>query len=340
MTEIALNLNASAEAIAFTKENFVFDCLSLFYVLDDSYAENCLNAGVNACNVTFGAETEWPAMIASIESGLEKIEKSHLLSLATTSAEIEKANSKGQLAIIMGTQGSLMVDRKLERISIMHRLGMRYFGLAYTAATLLADGCGETRDAGITFLGKEAIKIVNDLPLILDLSHCGHNTRLEATDLARAPVCTHSNAYGLNANDRNTKDDTAKAIAAKNGVVGICGLPKTVNPGTATIEHMLDHCDYYRDLIGFEHIGIGLDLTEAYKISGEIFPESRRWRTYRPDIFGTVDEFFTQSYPIGLTTILELPNFTQGLIDRGYEEHEVAAILGNNWLRNFKNYVG
>ncbi len=339
MNAVTPNLRASAEAIAFTKDNFVFDCLSLFYVLDDEYAERCLSAGVNACNVTFGAETNWQDMIANIEVGLEKIEKSDLLALATNTAEINKARNEGKLAIIIGTQGSKMVEDELKRIPIMHRLGMRYFGLAYTGATLLADGCGELRDAGITYLGKEAIEIVNSLPLILDLSHCGHATRAEATKLAHAPVCTHSNSYSVNKNDRNTRDETAKAIAAKGGVLGICGLPKSVHPKDPTVDHMLDHCDYYRDLIGCEHIGIGLDFTEAYKASGKILPESRRWRTYRADIFGTIDEFFTQTYPTGLSTILELPNFTQGLIDRGYSEQDVAAILGGNWLRNFTAVV-
>ncbi|MEO3429288.1 membrane dipeptidase [Pelagibius sp. CAU 1746] len=334
------DLRASSEAIAFTRDHFVFDCLSLFYVLDDEYAERCLQAGVNACNITFGAETDWATMIANIESGLEKVEKSGLLTLATTSADIEKAQADGKLAIIIGTQGSVMVEDKLDRIPIMHRLGMRYFGLAYTGATLLADGCGETRDAGVSFLGKEAIEIVNRLPLILDLSHCGHATRAEATELSRAPVCTHSNAYSINANDRNTKDETAKAIAAKGGVIGICGLPKSVRAKDPEIDHMLDHCDYYRDLIGCDHIGLGLDFTEAYRADGHIMPASRRWRTYRPDIFGTVDEFLTQTYPKGLSTILELPNFTQGLIDRGYSEQQVAAILGGNWLRNFRTFVG
>lgn len=334
------NLRASEEAIAFTQNNFVFDCLSLFYVLDDEYTERCLTAGVNACNVTFGAETNWLDMIANIETGLEKIEKSDLLALATNAADIAKARSEGKLAIIIGTQGSSMVESELNRIPIMHRLGMRYFGLAYTGATLLADGCGEVRDAGVSFLGREAIEIVNNLPLILDLSHCGHATRAEATERGRAPVCTHSNSFQINNNDRNTRDETAKAIAAKGGVLGICGLPKSVNVKDPTVDHMLDHCDYYKGLIGCDHIGIGLDFTEAYKVSGEIFPESRRWRTYRPDIFGTIDEFFTQSYPEGLSTILELPNFTQGLMDRGYNEQEMAAILGGNWLRNFKEFVG
>lgn len=340
MTDAAPQITASAEAIAFTRDTLVFDCLSLYYTLEDTWAARCLEAGVNACNVTFGAETDWATMVANIENGLEAIEKSDLLALATSAADIERARSDGRLAVIMGTQGSSMVENQLHRIPLMHRLGLRYFGLAYTGATLLADGCGELRDAGLSFLGKEAIEVVNGLPLILDLSHSGHRARAEATELARAPVCTHSNSYSVNRNDRNTTDETARAIAAKGGVMGVCGLPRSVHPEDPTIGHMLDHCDHYRQLVGCAHIGLGLDFTEGYKAAGRVLPESRRWRTYRPDIFGSVDDFLTQSYPRGLSTILELPNFTQGLIDRGYSEDDIAAILGGNWMRHFESVVG
>lgn len=340
MSEPAPNITASSEAIAFTRNTLVFDCLALYYTLEEEYASRCLEAGVNACNVTFGAENDWATMVANIENGLEKIEKSSLLSLATCADDIEKAKGEGRLAVIFGTQGSSMVEDQLHRIPLMHRLGMRYFGLAYTGATLLADGCGETRNAGLTFLGKEAIEIVNGLPLILDLSHSGHQARAEATALARVPVCTHSNSYTVNRNDRNTTDETARAIAAKGGVVGICGLPRSVHPEDPTIGHMLDHCDHYRKIIGSDHIGIGLDFTEGYKAAGAVLPASRRWRTFRPDIFGSVEDFLTQSYPRGLATILELPNFTQGLIDRGYSDAEVTAILGGNWMRHFRTFVG
>lgn len=333
-------ITASAEAVALTKESFVFDCLSLYYVLDDRYAERALAGGVDATNVTFGAETEWDAMVANIEKGLQAIEKSPYLALATTADECLAAKRRGRLAVMMGTQGSVMVDRHLHRVELMARLGLRFFGLAYTGATLFADGCGERRDAGVSFLGRELIDAVNGQKLLLDLSHCGHRTRAEATELARAPVCTHSNAYAVNANDRNTKDETVRAIVAKGGAIGICGLPKSVKPRDPTVADMLDHCDHFARLVGDRHVGIGLDFTEGYKASGQILPESRRWRTYRPDIFGTVEEFLTQSYPRGLSTILELPNYTQGLIDRGYARAAIEGMLGGNWLRVIREKIG
>ena len=334
------DIRADAKTLAFHKKTLIIDCLSLNYMLDEPYAERALEAGVNATNVTFGTEGTWDQMCASIETGLQKIEKSAVLMQAKTSADILAAQKAGKLAVIMGTQGSMMVDRDLYRLEIMARLGLRIFGLAYTGATPFADGCGELRDAGVSFLGRELIDVVNRLPLLLDLSHCGHRTRAEATALARAPVCTHSNAYGVNPNDRNTKDETVKAIVARGGAIGVCGLPKSVKPADPGIEDMLDHCDYFAKLVGDRHVGIGLDFVEAYKAGGHILPDSRRWRTYRPDVFGTVEEFLTQNYPRGLSTILELPNYTQGLFDRGYDEAQVAGFLGGNWLRVFQDKIG
>lgn len=333
-------LIADPKAIEFTQKSLVFDALSLYYVLDDPYAERCLGGGVNTTNVTFAVEDTWDETLKSIETGLEKIEKSPYLCQAVCAADISRAKEEGKLAVIVGTQGASMVERHLWRITLMWRLGLRYIGLAYTAGNLFGDGCGESRNGGLTFLGKEFIAAVNELPLILDVSHCGHQTRAEAVKLARIPVCTHSNSYTINPNDRNTKDETVKVIASKGGVVGICGLPRSVKSENPTIQDMLDHCDYYKKLVDSQHIGVGLDFIEAYQESKQVLPESVRWRTWRPDIFGTVEEFKSQKYPKGLDSIQLLPNLTQGLFDRAYTEEEVADILGGNWFQHFKKFIG
>ena len=339
-TQPAPQLFAGDAARALHRKTLVWDCLSLYYILEEQYAQQSLDGGVNVVNATFGTEEDWETVLRSFELGLQRIEKSPLLQLACTADDILEAQARGRLAIVIGTQGSAFIEKELWRVELLHRLGMRICGLAYTGGTLHADGCGERRDAGVSFLGRELIDVVNRLPMWLDLSHCGHRTRAEATALARAPVCTHSNAYGLNPNDRNTTDDTARAIVAKGGMIGVCGLAKTVWPEDATLGHIVDHIDYYAKLLGAHNVGIGCDFVAAYKASGQILPASRRWRTLRPDVFGTVDEFLTLSYPTGLSQIRELPNLTQTLFDRQYTEVDTAGILGGNWLRVFRNFVG
>lgn len=331
---------ATDKARAFHAKTLVWDCLSLHYMLDEPYANDALEAGVNVTNVTFGTEEDWETVLRSFELGLQKIAVSPVLKLATCAADIRQAQHEGKLAVVIGTQGSAFIETNLYRVELLYRLGLRICGLAYTGGSLHADGCGEKRDAGLSFLGLELVDAINRLPMLLDLSHCSHSTRTQATKMGRAPVCTHSNAYGLNPNDRNTKDDTALAIAAKGGMLGVCGLPKTVWPHDATLDRIIDHIDYYAKLLGEDNVGFACDFVAAYKASGKILPASRRWRTLRPDIFGTVDEFLTQSYPEGLTQIRELPNLTQKLFDRGYSEQQVAGIMGRNWLRVFEDKVG
>ena len=331
---------AAEHAVFFTKAATVFDCLGLIYVLDEPYATRCLEAGVDICNVTFALESTWDQTMSAVDEGFGKIEASPVLALARDSAEIAAANAAGRLAVVPGTQGSSMIDKELARVGVLARLGFRFFGLAYTGATLFADGCGERRDAGLSFLGEELIAAVNETPMILDLSHAGHRSRAEAVPLARAPVCTHSNAWHHVPNDRNTRDETVQAIVAKGGMMGACCLPLSVSPADQTLDHLIDHIDHFKALVDAEHIGIGLDFTEAYQESKTVLPESVRWRTLRPDIFGPVDAFVTQRYPAGLGGIAELPNLARRLFERGYGEDEVAGILGANWLRTFTRFVG
>jgi membrane dipeptidase len=279
--------------------------------------------------MTVATEGEsWDQVLENIDTAHSKISRNNNLVLVEKAQDIREAKKNRKLAIILGTQGSEVVDKHLTRIRILQKLGVRYIGLAYTGATLLADGCGETRDAGLTFLGRDFIEAVNELPVLLDLSHTGHRSRLEAAALAKHPVCTHSNAYAVNPNDRNTKDETARIIAEKGGVMGVTGL---------------DHADHWVTTIGSDHTGIGLDLTEGFQDAhraGRATMKPPKWRQLRPDIFGTTEEFYTQKYPRGLETIRQLPNLTHGLLVRGYSADQIQLIMGESWLRNLESVIG
>lgn len=233
-------LYASPQAIAFHREQVVFDGLSLQYILDEPYVERHLEGGVTATNLTVATENQdWDQVLRTVEASLEKVARHPDLTLATTSEHVRAAKRDGKIAVILGTQGSDFFGSQIWRVDILHRLGIRFVGLAYTGATLLGDGCGETRDAGLSFLGRDFIERVNALPVLLDLSHSGHRTRREAVELALHPICTHSNSYAVHANDRNTKDEVVAAIAGKSGVVGLCGMPRSVADRDPTIGDML-----------------------------------------------------------------------------------------------------
>jgi membrane dipeptidase len=335
-------VTADHTAIAFHKDAFVFDGLSISYVLEEKYAERCLAGGVNATNVTFALEESWDKALKNIETYLAKIERSPLLMLCTTSGDLLAAKAKGKLGVMFGTQGASMIEDQIWRLELLVRMGLRFLGLAYTTANAFGDGCGEKRDAGLSYLGEELIALANTLPVMVDLSHCGHRTRAEAAAHARAPVCTHSNADSLRANGRNTRDDTVRAMAAKGGMIGVCGLPQSLADETPTLDDLLDHVDHLVKVVGIEHVGLGLDYVEAYHDQPTVVapPSVVTWRTRRPDIFGSLASFGRQSYPVGIETIRKLPNLTQGLLDRGYTKEQVSDVLGGNWLRTIKKFCG
>jgi membrane dipeptidase len=326
----------------FHDDTFVFDGLSIAYVLEPRYAEGCLAGGVNATNVTIALEEDWDHVLRNLEARLTKIAKSDFLMLCLDADDLLEAKRRGRLGVMLGTQGATMLEDKLWRVEHLVRLGLRFLGLAYTTANQFGDGCGEKRDAGLTYLGEELIELANRLPLMLDLSHCGHRTRAEAAALARAPVCTHSNSAAVRSNGRNTEDATVKAMASKGGMIGVCGLPQSLSDNAPALGDLLDHLDHLVRLAGIDHIGIGLDYVEAYQDQKNVVapPSVVTWRTRRPDIFGPLSSFGRQSYPLGIETVRKLPNLTQGLFDRGYGREQAAAVLGGNWLRCVRQFCG
>jgi membrane dipeptidase len=334
------NPEVSEKALALHKQALVLDGLTPFYTLDEPYTESLLQGGVDAALLSVVSDATWDMTLSRTETALEKIEKSPHLKLATCAADFRAAKDSGKVAMMLVTQAADMLGSDMKRLGVMHRLGFRIVGMCYTFANLVGDGCGERRNAGVSFLGKEFVAAVNELPMMLDLSHSGHQTSLEAAGLARAPCCTHANAYAVVANDRNKKDEVLGIIAAKHGVVGLCGLPRSVRHPDPTLEHMLEHLDYLVQTMGAGHVGLGLDYVEGYKAAGVVLPQSRRNRTLRPDIFGSVDDFLHQSYPRGLDNIRELPNLTQSMLDRGYGEPTVKSVLGESWLRAIERHIG
>lgn len=328
----------------FHESSLVFDGLAIGYVLDEKYTQRCLEGGVNAANVTFALEETWDKTLQNFERNLAKIDKSPLLMLCKTADEVLAAKDQGKLGVVIGTQGASMMESadQFWRLETMVRMGLRFLGLAYTTANLFGDGCGERRDAGLSYLGEELIAVANTLPIMLDLSHCGHRTRAEATALARAPVCTHSNSDALRANGRNTTDATVTAMAAKGGMIGVCGLPQSLSDETPTLDDLLNHIDHFVKLVGVGHAGIGMDYVEAFQDQVTVVPSPSvvTWRTRRPDIFGPLAAFGRQSYPIDVEVVRKLPNLTQGLFDRGYSASDVEALIGGNWLRAMRRFCG
>lgn len=334
------NHTGTTESAVLHRDALVLDGLTPLYVLDEPYTEALVQGGVNAGFLSVASPQPWDEVMRRVETALAKIEKNPKLMLATKAADFRRAREQGKIALVLITQAADMIEKDLSRVHKLYDLGFRVLGVCYTFANLLGCGCGELRDGGLTFLGKDFVAAVNALPMMLDVSHAGHQTSLDAVQLARAPVVTHGNAYAVSQNDRNKKDEVLKVVAEKGGVIGLNAMPRPLAPKDASLEHMLQHVDYITGKFGMQSMGLGLDYVEGFKKEGRVLPQSVRNRTLRPDIFGSVDDFLHQDYARDLEKIEKLPNLTGALLKKGYAEGDVRGILGGNWLRTFERSVG
>jgi len=228
----------------------------------------------------------------------------------------------------------------LDLLPVYHRLGLRILQPTYNERNVFADGCGERSNGGLSRLGLELVERMNRLRMLFDCSHLGVQDTLDGCEYSDFPVATHSNARSLCDNVRNRTDEEIHAIAEKGGVIGVVAFPSFVKwtkmeqGERPTIEDVLDHIDYISDLVGVEHVGIGLDLIEGWPL------ERHRLLDRRPDIWGRPTPQGTYDYPEGLDSIDKLPNLAKGLIARGYSDREIRKILGENWLRVFRKAWG
>ena len=345
MTDVARNA-----ALDLHRRAIVIDALDVS-VMNRVHLEHMHEGGVTAANytITLGDGPEFHEtvdLIRAMDAVLEA--NADIARNVRTIDEIHAAKRENRVGIIYGFQNATPFQRDERLVAVFHALGVRIVQVAYMTGNLLADGCLEPRNAGLTLFGRAIIDELNRLGMLVDLSHVGERSTLEAIDHSAKPVAfTHANIRAIANTPRNKRDEPLKALAARGGVVGFTSLPGFVanDPRTATLERYLDHVDYAVQLLGIEHVGLGLDFVEGH-IEGSLQPTAPKWGGANvPD--GTVGlavmlpevpkerivEMVHRPYADGIASSDQFPNITDGLLRRGYSEPDVLAILGGNWLR-------
>jgi len=314
-------------ALAIHQRSIVIDALNAS-IMDEEYFRKMQQGGVTATNYTVAMSQNLSETVKRIAQMYRQIEISRTATLIERAADIREAKREGKVGIILGFQNVAPLEGDLGLLSVYHRLGVRIVQLTYHFKNVCGDGCKEPTNSGLSLFGKELVKKMNDLGMVVDLAHVGERTEREAIEVSRHPViASHSNVYSRVPAPQNKKDDMIKALAKKGGVIGITGFPRLLEPNP-TLDLLLDHVDYVVQLVSVDHVGIGLDFAEGWA-------DSPFHRKRLLEIDGRIYD-----WPEGISTITQFPNITRGLVSRGYSDREIEKILGGNFLRVFEEVIG
>lgn len=310
----------------------VIDCLEISN-WGETVFKNMRRGGLTAVNCTCSILEGFRQTVKNIVWWRKAFnEYSDLIMPVRRTSDIKAAKQAGKTGIILGFQNTSAIEDDLDLLMIFHDLGVRVIQLTYMEGNLVGQGCLERIDAGLTSFGIEVIEEMNRLGILIDLSHVGQRTTMEAIEASHKPVAfTHANPISLCNHPRNKTDEAIKAVAAKGGVVGATIFPAFLPAGNnSTLENFIDVIDYLVEMIGIDHIGVGTDFTEG---------QPKEWFDWILSGKSKKGPALELNHPLknpeGIQGTTDFPNLTAALLNRGYSELGIRKILGENIMRLF-----
>jgi membrane dipeptidase len=297
-------------------------CFPLKPDADLSALKRYKDSGVNFVSLNIGMDMDSFENVIQVLARYRSYLASHSdeYVLALTVDDIRHAKESGRLAIAFDLEGSDPLLGNLNMISFYYDLGVRQMLLAYNKDNRASGGCMEGK-IGLTDFGRAIIKEMNRVGMVVDVSHMGYQATMEAFETSTKPVIfSHSNPRGLREHARNISDEQIIACAKTGGVVGINGIGDFL--GGTQSELIIQNIEYVMNLIGPEHVGIGLD----YVVDKQ---ELIEYIEGHPDVFppDKIKDYLAFVEPE------QIPRFTELLYQRGYSEQIISGILGGNFLR-------
>jgi len=324
----------------FHQEAYVIDLVSPL-IAKGQYISAYREGGVNIIGATIAVNDGCLKSVLTISEWFTRFRKlSDEITLILNVQDINRAVKENKIGIIFHFQNSTPLDDQMTLVEIYYRLGVRVMQLTYNKKNAFGSGCEEEVDAGLTREGESLIAEMNRVGMLIDLSHAGNRTTLEAIDHSDQPVIlSHSNSARLCPSQRNVPDEVIKRIAAKRGVIGLNAFPAMVSKKSMQpdLADLIDHVDSIVNLVGIDYISLGLDYYTGQwpyqedEISLKNYNSFVKCGVWNPQNYPPPPH----KYPRGLETPDKIPNLTYQLFDRGYSEEDIKKILGENILRVF-----
>lgn len=250
--------------------------------------------------------------------------------------DIERAYHEGKVALVFTLEGASPIENEIDRIDILYGFGVRSMGITYSETNMLGSGMKEETDGGLTLFGKKAVERMNQLGMLIDCSHVGYKTTLDVIKYSKEPiVLSHIGAKALWDSKRLVSDDVLKACAEKGGVVAIEAAPHTTitkNNSTHTIDSIMEHFEYIKNLVGIDHVSFGPDTLYGDHVGlHNAYAKKLSLKTIQGDGFPHVP------YVKGMENPTEASkNILRYLVKAGYRDEEIQKVMGKNTLRLLK----
>lgn len=317
---------------------FVFDGLT--YLCDGTSSE-LTAGGVNATNITVPSfEDDWSETCQNISTWLARCRDSQTpWVLIESAADFDRTGNAGAVGIVIGWQNMRPIGDSLDRIGFFHKLGVRIMQPTYNYRNMMGNGCLEPHDEGLSELGRQAVHIMNELGIAIDVSHVGERTTLDVIEVSEHPVlATHANAHALAPLPRNKSDQAIKRLAEKGGIIGASIYGPLLWDGESkhppTLDDYIAHVEHIVDIAGIEQVGFGTDfpaVSEEWKVYAG--PETPRTWDAIVDYAEVFGHSTAATYPQGVDTQADFPVITAAMLRRGWSEMDVRAYLGGNFRR-------
>lgn len=303
-----------------------------------------IEGGVTAAAPTVGGFDGAGATLRNLARWNRLIESDQRLQLVRSAADIDAAKQAGRFGIIYHFQGTTPIEDDLDLIALYKQLGVGIIQLAYNVKNRVGDGCEERTDAGLSHFGVELIARLNQAKVIVDCSHTGYRTTLEAIERSTAPVVfSHANVKALVPSARTIADDQIKAIVATGGLIGAVGFPAFVSDARQpTLDQFIDHIAYIADMVGIDHVGLGIDYFAGQAgvadqaTADRIYANAIDTGHWKPESYPPPP----YHYPQGIETPQTVQNLTTRLVERGFSEDDTRKVLGGNWMRVYRAVWG
>ncbi|MEM6665916.1 MAG: membrane dipeptidase [Pseudomonadota bacterium] len=298
---------------------------------------------LNAVHVTIAYHETFRETVLNFEQWNRRFEQfPHLIMKGKVASDIDRARETHRTAIFFGFQNPSPMEDDIGLVEILHTLGARFMQLTYNNQSLLATGCYETEDTGITRMGREVIKEMNRVGLVIDMSHSADRSTIEAADLSERPIAiTHANPHSWHPALRNKKDDVIRAVTQNGGMLGFSLYPHHLrDKSDCTLDSFCEMIARSADTFGVKHLGIGSDLCQDQPDSVVEWMRTGRWTKAMDFGEGSADNPGFPDMPEWFRDNSDFGKIEDGLRRFGMNEDEVAGIMGRNWYRFFRDSFG